>query len=153
MPIKLRDTTCKVIFSVGLEVISRTLEKNDKFLEGLPGKIVELEYPKVSSQFDNQGAFTQIDIPDRFPGGSVILLETAVDSKVPTNIEALVKTIPDNVFGELGWMELNIVLYRCDGEEQDLTRKCNFLIIMPLFNLSSLLLLTVTPPYYYLPFY
>ncbi|KAK3819132.1 MAG: glycoside hydrolase family 13 protein [Linnemannia elongata] len=121
MPIKLRDTTAKVIFSVGLEVTSRTLEKNDKLLEGLPGKIVELEHPKISSQSDNQGAFAQIEIPDRFPGGSIILLETSVDSKVPTNIEALVKTIPDNVFGELGWMELNIVLYRCDGEEQDLT--------------------------------
>lgn len=123
MPIKLRDTTVKVIFSVGLEVTSRTLEKNDKFLEGLPGKIVELEQPKISSQSDNQGAFTQIEIPDRFPGGSIILLETSVDSKVPTNIESLVQTIPDNVFGKLGWMELNIVLYRCDGEEQDLTRK------------------------------
>lgn len=124
MPIKLRDTTAKVIFSLGMEVTSRTIEKNDKLLEGLPGKIIELEYPKISSHSDSQGVFAQIDIPDRFPGGSIILLETSVDSKVPTNIESLVKTIPDNVFGELGWMELNIVLYRCDGEEQDLTRKC-----------------------------
>ncbi|KAG0275240.1 hypothetical protein BGZ95_009042 [Linnemannia exigua] len=121
MPIKLRDTSAKVIFSVGLEVTARTIDKNDEFLEGLPSKIVNLAEPTMSSLSDNQGAFTQIDIPDHFPGGSIILLETSVDSKVPTNIDTLVKTIPDNVFGEVGWVELNIALYRCDGEEQDLT--------------------------------
>lgn len=122
MPIKLRDTTAKVLMSVGLEVTSRTVEKNEQWLEGLPCKLVQLEEPKITRLSDGQGDFTQVDIPDRFPGGSIILLETSVDSKVPSNIEELVKTIPDSVFGSLGWMELNIVLYRSDGEEQDVTR-------------------------------
>ncbi|KAF9920504.1 hypothetical protein FBU30_009645 [Linnemannia zychae] len=121
MPIKLRDTTTKTLLSVGLEINSRTVKKNDKLLDGLPGKIVKLAEPNISVQSDSQGAYTQIVIPDRFPGGSIILLETAVDSKVPADIDAMVKTVPDNVFGDLGWMELNIALYRCDGEERDLT--------------------------------
>ncbi|KAI8596660.1 glycogen debranching enzyme [Dissophora ornata] len=121
MPIKLRDTATKVLMSVGIEVTSRTLEKNDKYLEGLPCKLVALEDPKVMRLSDAQGDFTQVEIPDRFPGGSIILLETTVDSKVPSNIEELVKNISSSVFGSIGWVELNIVLYRCDGEEQDLT--------------------------------
>ena len=123
IPIKLRDTATKVLMSVGIEVTSRTLEKSDKYLEGLPCKLVVLEEPKITRLSDAQGAFTQVEIPDRFPGGSIILLETTVDSKVPSNIEELVKNIPDSVFSGIGWVELNIALYRCDGEEQDLTRK------------------------------
>ncbi|KAG0299304.1 hypothetical protein BGZ98_010155, partial [Dissophora globulifera] len=121
MPIKLRDTAAKVLMSVTLEVTSRTLEKNEKYLEGLPCKLVKLEDPKITKQSDPQGAFTQIEIPEWFPGGSIMLLETIVDSNVPSDIEELVKTIPDTVFDSLGWVELNITLYRCDGEEQDLT--------------------------------
>ena len=136
MPIKLRDTTTKVIMSLGLSISSRTVDKNSKFLEGLSGKLEELVPPKISLLSDSQGAYTQVEIPDRFPGGSIILLETAVDSKVPANIEELVKTIPDTVFGQLGWVELNIALYRCDGEEQDLTRK---LLLEPLFFVDIVL--------------
>ncbi|KAF9940651.1 hypothetical protein BGZ67_007146 [Mortierella alpina] len=121
MPIKLRDTTAKVVLSLGLSISSRTVDKNSKYLEGLSGKLEELAPPKISLLSDSQGAYTQVEIPDRFPGGSIILLETAVDCKVPANIEELVKTIPDTVFRQLGWVELNIALYRCDGEEQDLT--------------------------------
>ncbi|KAF9919336.1 hypothetical protein BX616_007060 [Lobosporangium transversale] len=121
MPIKLRDTTVKVLMSVSLEVTSRTVEKNDKFLEGLPCKLAQLAEPTISRLSDAQGAFTQVEIPDHFPGGSIILLETWADDKVPNNIEELVKTIPDSVFNSLNWLELNIALYRCDGEERDLT--------------------------------
>ncbi|KAG0250878.1 hypothetical protein BG011_008005 [Mortierella polycephala] len=121
MPIKLRDTTAKVLMSVGLEITARNIENSEKFLEGLPGTVVELAAPKISQLSDAQGAFAQVEIPDHFPGGSIILLETAVDSKVPSNIDELVKTIPDAVFDSLGWLELNIALYRCDGEENDLT--------------------------------
>ncbi|KAG0242510.1 family 13 glycoside hydrolase [Mortierella sp. GBAus27b] len=121
MPIKLRDTTAKVLLSVGLKVTSRALEKNESVLEGLPCKLETLEHPKISRLSDGQGAFSQVEIPDHFPGGSIILLETSVDSKVPSNVEELVKTIPDSVFGGVGWEELNVVLYRCDGEEQDVT--------------------------------
>ncbi|KAF9397406.1 hypothetical protein BGX21_008912 [Mortierella sp. AD011] len=122
MPIKLRDTTAKVLLSVGLEVTSRTLKENTEFLEGLPCKLVQLQEPKISLLSDAQGSFTQVEIPGRFPGGSIILIETSVDSKVPSNINDLVKTIPDSVFCNLDWIALNIVLYRCDGEEQDLTQ-------------------------------
>ncbi|KAK3815512.1 MAG: glycogen debranching enzyme [Benniella sp.] len=121
MPIKLRDTTAKVIMSVGLEVTSRSVEKSEQWLQGLPSKLVQLEEPKITRLSDSQGDFSQVEIPDHFPGGSLILLETSVDSKIPTDIEKLVKTIPDSVFGSLGWQELNIALYRCDGEEHDVT--------------------------------
>ncbi|KAF9925664.1 hypothetical protein BGZ65_007634, partial [Modicella reniformis] len=121
MPIKLRDTTVKVLMSVGIEITLRNLDKNEQWLEGLPCKLVQLGEPKTTRLSDTQGAFTQVEIPDRFPGGSIILLETSVDNRIPGNIDELVKTIPDSVFGSLGWIELNIALYRCDGEEQDLT--------------------------------
>ncbi|KAF9414629.1 hypothetical protein BGZ94_000332 [Podila epigama] len=120
MPIKLRGTDAKCLLSVGLEVTSRTLNKNDQFLEGLPGKIVELENPKISQESDNQGAFCQVVIPDRFPGGSIILLETHVDANA-ANVEEQAKTIPEAIFDSLNWFELNIVLFRCDGEEHDVT--------------------------------
>ncbi|KAF9209730.1 hypothetical protein BGZ49_001800 [Haplosporangium sp. Z 27] len=123
MPIKLRDTTAKVLMSVGLEVTSRTIEKSPDYLEGLPSKIVQLESPKISVLSDAQGPFTQVEIPDHFPGGSIILIETSVSNKVPSNIKEIVQTVPENVFGNLDWVSLNIVLYRCDGEERDLTRK------------------------------
>ncbi|KAF9301462.1 hypothetical protein BGZ74_006694 [Mortierella antarctica] len=121
MPIKLRGTDAKCLLSVGLEVTSRTVNKNEKFLEGLPGKIVALAQPKISKQWDDQGSFTQVEIPDRFPGGSIILLETHAEQPDAAKVEEMVKTIPESVFASTNWFDLNIVLYRCDGEEHDLT--------------------------------
>ncbi|KAF9435572.1 hypothetical protein BGZ76_005964 [Entomortierella beljakovae] len=121
VPIKLRGTTAKVIMSIGLEITSRSTNKNTGFLEGLPSKIITLEDPKLSVLSDAQGDYTQVEIPERFPGGSIILIETTVDSKVPSNIKELVTDIPRNIFGDMSWTDLNVVLYRCDGEEQDTT--------------------------------
>ncbi|KAG0344926.1 hypothetical protein BG004_004083 [Podila humilis] len=121
MPIKLRNTEATCLLAVRLEITSRTVDKNDSFLEGLAGKVVELEQPKISKQLDNRGSFTQVEIPDRFPGGSIILIETHPDHKDAAKVEDLVMDLPDSVFGSMSWFDLNIVLYRCGAEEHDLT--------------------------------
>ncbi|KAG0237756.1 hypothetical protein BGW42_000162 [Actinomortierella wolfii] len=120
-PIKLRGTTAKPVFSFGLKVHARKLVRNDKYLTGLPSELVQLANPTITQKSDAQGPYAEVVVPHEFPGGSVILLETVIEENVPRDIDERVRIIPDSVFKDLDWIDLNIVLYRCNGEEHDTT--------------------------------
>jgi glycogen debranching enzyme len=66
------------------------------------------------------GDDTVISIPDFFPPGSIALFEIWIPTA--EHAEGLDKYLvsgADEAFGELDYINLNFVLYRCDAEERD----------------------------------
>ncbi|CAG8458945.1 397_t:CDS:10 [Ambispora leptoticha] len=119
-PINLRGTSAELLFSTYLEVKSRSVENNEKFLSGLPATLKSLNAPILRRRSDTNGEFTEVILPKEFPSGSVMLLKTWVDNK-PEGLDDFVETGTEEAFEELDLVDLNIVLYRCDGEENDVT--------------------------------
>jgi glycogen debranching enzyme len=95
-------------------------EENPKYLQGLDTKIEDLEHPKISVGRDWQGEVTEIVVPDFFPPGAICLMKTWVDNYDDT-IDTFVRTGADEAMSGLSLVDLNALLYRCDGEERDLS--------------------------------
>jgi glycogen debranching enzyme len=96
-------------------------EKADsKYLRGLECTVEDLDHPKISAGQDWQGETTEIVIPDFFPPGSICLMRTWVDN-YDYSINSFVRTGADQAMSALSFVDLNILLYRCDGEERDLS--------------------------------
>ncbi|CAG8553348.1 9386_t:CDS:10 [Ambispora gerdemannii] len=119
-PINLRGTSAELLFSTYLEVKSRSVENDEKFLSGLPATLKSLNAPILRRRSDANGEFTEVILPKEFPSGSVMLLKTWVDNK-PDGLDDFVETGTEEAFEELDLVDLNIVLYRCNGEENDVT--------------------------------
>src|SRR5690606_13457784 len=94
----LRGTSVQLIFSRSLKIISRAMEQDAGCLDGLISEVVELKAPIITRKTDSQGTYTEVVVPEYFPGGSIILLKTTIDKSVTKDIDTLVKTIPDSVF-------------------------------------------------------
>ncbi|KAG9297134.1 hypothetical protein G9A89_019415 [Geosiphon pyriformis] len=119
-PINLRGTLAELLFSTYLDVKSRTVDSDGKFLAGLPSSLKSLHAPIMRRRSDANGDYTEVLLPKEFPSGSVMLLKTAVDNK-PDGIDDFVERDTEEAFQELDLVDLNIVLYRCNGEEHDTT--------------------------------
>ena len=81
----------------------------------------DLEHPKVSSGKDWQGETTEIVVPEFFPPGSICLMKTWVEQYDDT-IDSFIRTGADKAMSSLSLVDLNALLYRCDGEERDLSK-------------------------------
>lgn len=69
---------------------------------------------------DDQGYYTEVTLPKEFPPGSVMLLKTWVD-KQHNGLDEFLTSDVEEPFRELDLVDLNIVLHRCGGEENDVT--------------------------------
>ncbi|KAF2474646.1 glycogen debranching enzyme [Lindgomyces ingoldianus] len=120
-PTKLPGTKAKLIGSWMLEVDNspetRAMVTDDKkLLRGLPSQTKELRDIVVESMEDS----TTINVPDKFPPGSIALFETWVPSAEHSEgLDKYVTTGARTAFKDLTLSDLNIILYRCDGEERD----------------------------------
>ena len=92
-----------------------------EFLRGLASKIQDLEHPKISTGKDWQGETTEIVVPDFFPPGSICLMKTWVEQYDDT-IDSFIRKGADEAMSDLSLVDLNALLYRCDGEERDLSK-------------------------------
>jgi glycogen debranching enzyme len=91
-----------------------------KFLRGLTSAVDDIDHPTITVGKDWQGEFSEIVVPEFFPGGSICLLKTWVDNYDDT-IDTFVRSGADEAMSALDLVDLNALLYRCDGEERDLT--------------------------------
>lgn len=64
--------------------------------------------------------FSSVVVPDEFPAGSVMVFATWMDD-LPASLDETCASGADAAFGELDLVDLNVVLYRADGEERDAT--------------------------------
>lgn len=120
---KLPGTKAKLIGSWNLEVDNspetRARIVGDKTtLRGLPAQTQELKGVKIESVGDS----TTIDIPDKFPPGSIALFETWVPSAEHADgLDKFATSGARSAFRDVNLTDLNYILYRCDPEERDAT--------------------------------
>lgn len=120
-PTKLPGTKAKLIGSWNLEVDNSSETRSatigdKKILRGLPSQTKELRGVMIDSLGDD----TTINIPDKFPPGSVALFETWVPSAEHSEgLDKFVTSGARAAFREVNLSDLNYILYRCDGEERD----------------------------------
>ncbi|KAI3619877.1 glycogen debranching enzyme [Moniliophthora roreri] len=119
-PIKLRRTRVKFILGASLDVESYEAPQDDTTLKGLPAKLVEMLPIVVPQGLDAEGPFSEIIVPENFPPGSIMLFETHLEQHDDA-LDEFCASGASKVFGDLGLVELNVVLHRADGEERDAT--------------------------------
>lgn len=122
-PTNLPGTKAKLIGSWKLEVDNspetRATVIGDKAtLRGLPASTKALQGISIE---DCGGAAT-IRMPDHFPPGSIALFETSVPSAERSDgLDSFVTSGARAAFKDVGLADLNIIIYRCDAEERDLS--------------------------------
>ncbi|KAJ3786515.1 glycoside hydrolase family 13 protein [Lentinula aff. detonsa] len=119
-PIKLRRTRAKFIMGASIDIHSHDLPADVNTLKGLPHKLVEMSPVVVPQGLDAESPYAEIIVPEYFPPGSIMLFETHLQ-EYDTSLDQFVISGAQSVFGNLGLVELNVVLHRADGEERDAT--------------------------------
>ncbi|KAJ3850530.1 glycoside hydrolase family 13 protein [Lentinula lateritia] len=119
-PIKLRRTRAKFIMGASIDITSYNVSADAKTLKGLPHKLVEMSPVVVPQGLDDESPYSEIIVPEYFPPGSIMLFETHLQDH-DASLEEFVVSNSQEIFGNLGLVELNVVLYRADGEERDAT--------------------------------
>ena len=87
----------------------------------MQGKLVELPPVVVPQGLDDEGPFAEVVVPEYFPPGSIMVFETHLQGMDPT-LDAFCSSGADEAFGDLDLVDLNVVLYRAEGEERDATK-------------------------------
>ena len=96
-----------------------------KVLRGLPSNLVELPPAVAVEGEDQDGPYSEIVVPDKFPPGSIMLFATQLQGVDP-NLDEFCKSGVDDAFKDLNVIDLNVLLFRCESEERDATGKSVF---------------------------
>ncbi|KAM0756163.1 glycoside hydrolase family 13 protein [Meredithblackwellia eburnea MCA 4105] len=119
-PIRLDGTQVKFIAGSTVKINSTDSRDTKTTLRGLDADIVAIE--PVSGTIKKDGAtgasYSEIVVPDKFPPGSIMVFATWVDS-LEASLDELCASDAKAAFSELTLVDLNPVLFRCDGEERD----------------------------------
>ena len=80
------------------------------------------DLPPVSLNLgsDHDGSYSEIIVPDTFPPGSIMVFSTQMEGVSP-NLDDYLREGLDSAVAELSLIDLNVMLYRADGEERDAT--------------------------------
>ncbi|KAG5520081.1 hypothetical protein PMAC_001157 [Pneumocystis sp. 'macacae'] len=116
-PIVLRGTKVDVVFSLSLEIESFEDSKDPDFIKGLSSTIIELDSPIITTGEDSEGFFTCIEVPKKFPPGSIFLLKTWIENV--EDLDNFICTDLDNIMENFDLVDLNLIMYRCDQEERN----------------------------------
>lgn len=119
-PIVVTGTKVKVIGSWTLVVDTSEKGKlevlnHPDHLKGLDATLEDAENPRV----EEKGNTTTITVPDKFPPGSIALLETWIPGTDGESLAQFVTSDADEAFASTNLADLNLILYRCESEERD----------------------------------
>ena len=117
---KLRQNLVKFIFGAHINVLSYETSKDENILRGLPSKLIEMEHVVVPQRVDNEGPYSEIVVPDYFPPGSFMIFETYLQGLDP-DLDTFCVSGAQSALANLDLVDLNVFLYRTDGEERDVT--------------------------------
>ena len=119
-PIRLRRTRVKFIMGNTLEVTSCNVKEDPTTLHGLPSKLNDMSEIVVPQGLDDEGPYSDIIVPEHFPPGSIMVFETRLQ-ELDAELGTFCGSGAQDAFGDLGLVDLNVILYRADGEERDAT--------------------------------
>lgn len=118
-PFKLSHQEVQYVFGASLEVYEDQWKESDTTHIGQPSKLVKLAAPAIRTGEDQDGAYSEVVVPDTFEPGSIMLFST--EMKGPTDLDSTIVEGVEAAFADLDRVELNVVLHRADGEERDAT--------------------------------
>ncbi|GAA5866533.1 hypothetical protein JCM1840_001348 [Sporobolomyces johnsonii] len=120
--IRLDDTRVKFIAGATVTINSTSSRDTSSTLRGLDATVTPVSTVQPTLQRDESTgqSFSTIEVPDEFPRGSVMVFATSM-VELPDDLDELCAKGAKEAFAELGMVELNVVLYRADGEERDAT--------------------------------
>ncbi|KAF5383708.1 hypothetical protein D9615_003666 [Tricholomella constricta] len=119
-PIKLRRTRAKFILGTSIDITSHEVSNDAKFLRGLLSKLVEMAPVVVPQGLDHEGPYSEVVVPEYFPPGSIMLFETQLQ-EYDASLDTFCSQGAQEAFSNLDLVDLNVILYRADGEERDAT--------------------------------
>ncbi|GAA5939281.1 hypothetical protein JCM1841_004844 [Sporobolomyces salmonicolor] len=120
--IRLDDTRVKFIAGATVTINSTSSRDTSSTLRGLDATVTSVStvQPKLQHDESTGQSFSTIEVPDEFPRGSIMVFATSM-VELPDDLDELCAKGAKEAFEELGMVELNVVLYRADGEERDAT--------------------------------
>jgi glycogen debranching enzyme len=122
-PVHLGGTKARHLGSWMLEVDSspeatKDVLEDKKFLRGLPSRVIDL--PGI--RMEVKGDETVISVRDRFPPGSIALFETWIPAaEHSAGLDSYVTSGAQAAWSELNLIDLNLLMYRAEAEERDLS--------------------------------
>jgi glycogen debranching enzyme len=119
-PIKLYRSKVKFVAGAYIDVKSYEVQGDAETLRGLPSQLSEIDSVEIRELSDNDGPYTEIIVPDYFPPGSVMILETQLQDH-DTSLDSFCTSGAAAAFGDLNLVDLNVILHRAEGEERDAT--------------------------------
>ncbi|KAJ7070105.1 glycoside hydrolase family 13 protein [Mycena amicta] len=119
-PIKLRRTSAKFILGSTLEFSSYKAPEDSKTLRGMDAKLVDMATVVVPQGLDGEGPYSEIVVPEVFPPGSIMLFATQMRDH-DASLDVFCTSGAKEAFADLDLVDLNVVLFRADGEERDAT--------------------------------
>ncbi|KAG2068753.1 glycoside hydrolase family 13 protein [Suillus decipiens] len=118
--IELSRTRARFVYGASTEFSSYKTSYDPNTIRGLPGKLVEIPDIVVPQISHDVAPFCRITVPDYFPPGSILIFEVEVQN-LDNELDTFCASDADKAFGNLDLVDLNVVLYRADGEERDAT--------------------------------
>ncbi|GAP83394.2 putative glycogen debranching enzyme [Rosellinia necatrix] len=91
-------------------------EGDKTYLRGLPSRVIDVPGIRMELKDDT----TIITVRDKFPPGSIALFETWIPAaEHSTGFDNYITSGSKAAMSELGLVDLNFLLYRCEAEERD----------------------------------
>lgn len=117
-PIRLDGTIITFVAGTTIKINSEASRDTSDTLRGLDVDLISIAPVIAPVKEDSKGRYSEIIVPAIFPPGSVLVFSTMMDELSP-NLYELCATGAKEAFARLDLVELNILMYRADGEERD----------------------------------
>lgn len=117
-PIKLYGADMQYVYGMTLDLVSKDDPSTSETLKGLEVKVNQIDSVEITKGSDNGFPFAEVKVPKDFLPGGVLVLSTSMP-ELPADIDAFCTSGAEEAFKDADSVDLNALLYRADGEEQD----------------------------------
>ncbi|GAA6000015.1 bifunctional 4-alpha-glucanotransferase/amylo-alpha-1,6-glucosidase [Rhodotorula paludigena] len=119
---RLDGTRVRFIAGASVEIKSTASRDTDTTLRGLDATVSSISavQPTLEKDESTGQTFSNIVVPDEFPRGSILVFTTWMDD-LPTDLDDVCARGAKEAVKGLNTVDLNVLLYRADGEERDAT--------------------------------
>ncbi|WVN91067.1 glycogen debranching enzyme [Cryptococcus depauperatus CBS 7841] len=119
-PIKLGRTSISYLFGASIHTDFSRWKDDPSTHNGIPSVLKDIPKPEIRKGEENGETYEEVIVPDEFPPGSIMVFSTQM-SDISGDLDDFCKQDVEKSMSELDLVDLNVVLYRADGEERDAT--------------------------------